>query len=226
MSGGNDCSVVEETPTNAPEPTLDDDRRADDRAPTEVADDGRQRTEPLRVDIDPPRPAGSRNEAADRTLERVTRPDGNITAGPTPLADHRHRVVRLVAAEGCGIRSGKQLTDFGHDRLEHLGRGRASRDQRRHPPQRRLFLRETRDLVSALRVRECGGDKLGELRGTLRRFRRGFPGSAHPAAITPHIRSSTRIGAPTAHRTPSSRASAATGPGASSKLMQVGWPLR
>ena len=43
-----------------------------------------------------------------------------------------------------------------------------------------------------------------------------FPGCAHPAAITPHVWSSTRIGAPTAQRTPSSRASAATGPGASS----------
>ena len=84
-------------------------------------------------------------------------------AAPTPLTDHRERVVRLVAAEGCGIRSGNQLTRFSHDRLEHLGRGPALCNERRHPPQRRLLGCQLREGFARLGVGDGGRDKLGEL---------------------------------------------------------------
>ena len=76
------------------------------------------------------------------------RPDGDVPVGTAPLADHRERVVRLVAAERCGVGVGDLSTDLRDDRLEHLGWGRALCDKGRHPSQRRLFLDEPLQCVA------------------------------------------------------------------------------
>jgi len=65
--GGNDCSVARRS-HQPPEPTLDEDRRADYRDPTEIADDAGAKGKASALNIDPPRPAALANVAPTVTL--------------------------------------------------------------------------------------------------------------------------------------------------------------
>jgi hypothetical protein len=89
----------------------------------------------------------------------------DVAAGSAPATD-RGRAISLVAAEAGSIR-GNHTTGLGDHRFDHLGRRRRLGNERRHPPQRRLLLREPGELLAALGIRDCGRDELSELRQAL-----------------------------------------------------------
>jgi hypothetical protein len=59
------------------------------------------------------------------------------------------------------------VAHLGDHRPEHLGRRRAPGDERRHPPERGLLVREAVQILVRLAVRDRGGHEPGELRKTI-----------------------------------------------------------
>jgi hypothetical protein len=70
-----------------------------------------------------------------------------------PGSEDRYCRAFVVIAADRGIREVHDLSDLLGDGREHVGRRRPARNERRHPPERRLLLRKPPQLTGILRAR-------------------------------------------------------------------------
>ena len=95
-------------------------------------------------------PSGTRSPTGNAT---VRFPDPATTSGRAALK-----------AQHPDLGASGQAPDLGGDRREDLGLGRFTGDQLRDAPEGGLLLREHRDRLASLRVRNRGRDELCEIR--------------------------------------------------------------
>ena len=116
----------------------------------------------FRVVLDPSGPARFEDQARHGAFELVTLADVAVTALGCPAAQRGDATVGLVPRQR-GTVCGNESSDLHAHRLEHFLRRRACRHERRHPPQRCLLLRQLRERLTALGIRDRRGQELREL---------------------------------------------------------------
>ena len=163
VSAGSGSSAFERGDHHAPQPPVDDDRRADRRAdpdvPEPLGDAGRRRRRSC-PSVRGGRSAHQRRDAGPSSSD--PRADRLLDPGTAPDAHGGHRAVALEAADVGGV-DAEELADLARDRREDLRRIDPARDERRHAPQRGLLVGEPAHLAPRLGVRDRGGHELGEV---------------------------------------------------------------
>ena len=150
----------------APYAALDQDRASHRRAQPEplpeVLGDRSGHVAPVVDPRGPPRPQDPRRDAIPREWPLAPDLGVGLDALGRPAADGGHDLPGLVADRRGGVRLEQPPDLLGHGG-EQLGCRDALRDERRHPPQRSLLVREPGELVLPGGGREGGGDELREL---------------------------------------------------------------
>ncbi len=170
---------------HAPQAAFDVDRAGHHRPDAQLAQavgDGIRHAAP-QVLVDPGGAAGPPHHSRRKVVDEFrAHPDRPVDlALPGSADDHNRGPVRLVTAYAGAIRA-KEPADFLGDRREDLGRVDAAGDQGGNPAERGLLGQEAGELVTArlqrgpvLRIRDRGGDQVGELRHPLLGVGRQWP---------------------------------------------------
>ena len=146
---------------DAPELAVDHDRRAD--AGVDAAAPSGLPHRPVDVRVVADTCGAARAADRRRQARAVERPAGTgfervLAGGP----DHGRGAVRLVAAH-LDQRQVEHAGDLARHRGEHVGRRRALGDERRHPAQRRLLVRQPAEVLARLGVGDRGRDQRREV---------------------------------------------------------------